>query len=80
MNTKNRTIKKIGKIFEIDERKFYPIIQISTIENDRSFSELLSPVAFLIVEPEKKYILPLIEEEIDNDEIIKLVFPDKIFE
>lgn len=77
MKSKIKVEKKIGKIFEIDERKFYPIVEVSTIKTDNYFSESITPVAFVICEPLKKYILPLSEDELDKDEIISLVFPDK---
>jgi len=75
MDSKTR-IKEVGKIFKIGERTFYPIIQISTVEIDNAFSESISPVAFVIVEQLKKYILPLTEDEFDSEEIIDLVFSE----
>lgn len=76
MKSKMKVEKKVGKLFLINERKFYPIVEISTIESDNYFAETITPVAFLVSEPTKKYILPLSEDEIDKEEIIKLVFPD----
>jgi hypothetical protein len=76
MKSKIKVEKKVGKIFEINERKFYSIVEISTIESDNYFSESITPLAFFVSEPLKKYILPLSEDEIDKDEIIRLVFPD----
>ena len=76
MDSKNHNVKKIGKIFEIGERTFYPVIEISTVEMGTYFSEWISPVALVVVEPLKKYILPLTEEEVDSEEIIDLVFSD----
>lgn len=76
MVPKTKNVKEIGKIFELDERTFYPIIEVSTVEMDNVFSESISPVAFVIVEPLKKYILPLTEDELDTEEIINLVFPE----
>jgi hypothetical protein len=74
MVPKTKNVKGIGKIFEIGERTFYPIIEVSTVEMDNIFTESISPVAFVIVEPLKKYILPLTEDELDTEEIIELVF------
>ena len=74
MDSKTKSVMEIGRIFEIGERTFYPIIQISTIEMDNAFSESISPVAFVVVEPLKKYVLPLTEEDVDIKEIIDLVF------
>jgi hypothetical protein len=76
MASRTKNVKEIGKIFEIGERTFYPIIEISTVEMDNTFIESISPVAFVIVEPLKKYILPLTEDELDSEEIINLVFPE----
>jgi hypothetical protein len=72
--TKNKT--EVGKIFEIGERTFYSIVQISTVDMKNSFSESISPVALVVVEPSKKYILPLTEEEVDTEKIINLVFSE----
>lgn len=77
MKSKIKDEKKIGKIFEIGERTFYPVVQISTIKNDNYFSESITPIALVVTEPIKKYILPLSEDELDKEEIIQLVFPDK---
>ena len=76
MDSKIKNFKEVGKIFEIGERTFYPIIQISMVEMDNAFSESISPVAFVIVEQLKKYILPLTEDELDSEEIIDLVFSE----
>lgn len=76
MKSKIKVEKKVGKIFDLDGRKFYPIVEISTIESDNYFSESITPVAFVVSEPMKKYILPLSEDELDMDEIIRLVFPE----
>jgi len=76
MKSKITVEKKVGKIFEMGERKFYPIVEISTIESDNYFSESITPLAFVVSEPMKKYILPLSDDEIDKEEIIRLVFPD----
>jgi len=76
MVSRNKNVKEIGKIFEIGERTFYPIIEISTVEIDNAFIESISPVAFVIVEPSKKYILHLTDDELDTEEIINLVFSE----
>lgn len=76
MDFRTKNVKEIGKIFEIGERTFYPIIEISTVEMDNNFIESISPIAFVIVEPLKKYILPLTEDELDSEEIINLVFSE----
>ena len=77
MKSKIKTEKKIGRIFELGSRKFYPIVQISTINADGYFSESITPVALVVCEPIKNYILPLSEDELDKEEIIKLVFHDE---
>ncbi len=74
MKSKIKKVKEVGKIFKIGERTFYPIIEISTVDMESSFAESISPMALLVVEPLKKYILPLTEEEIDFEEIANLVF------
>lgn len=76
MKSKTKKIKKVGKAFEIGEKTIYPIVDVSTVESDNGFFESITPTALVIIEPVKKYILPLSEEEIDADEIIQLVFND----
>jgi len=77
MKSKIKSEKKIGSSFEIGERKFYPVVQISTIERENYFSESICPLALVVCESLRKYILPLTEDELDVDEIIKLVFADE---
>ncbi len=72
MDIKNKNVKEIGKEFKIGKRTFYPVVQISTIEMDSSFSEQISPIALLVIEPSIKYILPLTEEKVNSEEIIDL--------
>jgi hypothetical protein len=77
MDSKTKNITEVGKIFEIGDRTFYSIVQISTIDMENSFAESISPVALVVVETLKKYILPLTEDEIDTEKIISLVFSEK---
>jgi len=63
--------KEIGKTFEIGKRKFYPVIQISTTEADNYFAESVTPLALVVFEDNKKYILPL-KEDVDTEEINKI--------
>lgn len=76
MESKTKKVTKVGKVFELGERTIYPIVEVSTHESENGFYESLTPTALVVVEPVKKYILPLTEDEIDIDEIIDLVFPD----
>jgi hypothetical protein len=77
MDSKTKNVTEVGKIFEIGERTFYSIVQISTVEMENSFAESISPVALVVVEPSKKYILPLTEDEVDTEKIISLVFSEE---
>jgi hypothetical protein len=72
MNPKTKKVKEVGKMFQIGERSFYPIIEISTVEMETSFTESISPLAVVVIEPLKKYILPLTEDEVDSEEIREL--------
>jgi hypothetical protein len=69
MNPKTKKVKEVGKMFQIGERTFYPIIEISTVEMETSFAESISPLALVVIEPSKKYILPLTEDEVSSEEI-----------
>ena len=62
---KNQEIK-VGKPFTIENRVFYPLVEIFHWKHHHCESYALSPVAIVIVEGEMKYILPL--EEFDNPE------------
>jgi hypothetical protein len=79
MNPKTKKVKEVGKMFQIGERSFYPIVEISTVDMETSFAESISPLALVVIEPLKKYILPLTEDEVDSEEIIDL-FDFDLFE
>jgi hypothetical protein len=65
--------KRVLKPFKIGNRSFFTVVEVTIIGNEISFSSLtISPVAFLIEENQNKYVIPLIEDEIDEDEILKL--------
>ena len=72
MDSGTTTKKKIGKTFEVDNKIFYPVVMISTIEGDSYFAESITPLAMIIVEPSKKYLLPLSDDELDYDEKLEL--------
>jgi hypothetical protein len=59
--------KKVLKPFKVGDRIFYPIVEIITLGNEVSFNSLnISPVAFLVKENDIEYVIPVIEDEIDD--------------
>lgn len=63
---------RIGKKFEIDERTFYPVVEVSTFEGESSFAESITPIAMVVVEPSKNYIITLGLDELDYEKISEL--------
>lgn len=68
---KNQEIK-VGKPFTIENRVFYPLVEIFHWKNHHCESYSLLPVAIVIVEEEMKYILPL-EESYDPEKLEALM-------
>ncbi len=62
----------IGKKFEIEQRTFYPVVEVSIIEGDSSFAESITPIAMVVVEPSKSYIITLGFDELDYEGISDL--------
>ena len=70
--------KKVLKPFQIEERIFYPVIEIITIEARNHFNSInISPIAFIVEENGDKYIIPISRDEIDEDELFELVLSDE---
>ena len=66
--------KKVLKPFQIEERIFFPVIEIITIEDENHFNSInISPIAFIVEENAHKYIISINRDEIDEDELFKLV-------
>ncbi|BAW32111.1 MAG TPA: hypothetical protein PLO64_05955 [Methanothermobacter sp.] len=68
-----KTDKIIGKPIKIDDRTLYPIIQISTIKNKNFITAWIHPIAIVITEPTKKYIIQLTDEDIKTEEILEMI-------
>ncbi len=71
--------RKVGKTIKIDDRTIYPIIEIVAIKNQNhalSSAEIF-PIALVVEEQDKNYIISLTENEIDEEEFIKMISPKK---
>lgn len=68
-----------GKELKVEGKIIIPVIQLIKIEfEDKFFFETITPIAIAIMETEsgEKYLLPLIDEESEEYQSIKL---DEIF-
>jgi hypothetical protein len=66
--------KKVLKPFQIEERIFFPVIEIITIEDENHFNSInISPIAFIVEENDHKYIISINRDEIDEDELFELL-------
>jgi len=67
-----KTDTVIGKALKIDDRTLYPIIQISTLKRKKKnfIGAWISPLAIVIAEPTKEYVIPLTDEDIDHGQLL----------
>ncbi len=65
---------ELGSSFKVDKRIFYPVIKISHYKNSFFETKLITPLALIIKEDNKKYLIPLVEEEVSED-FLELVNP-----
>jgi uncharacterized spore protein YtfJ len=64
---------QVGKPVKIDDRTIYPIIRTYvTIGKDFAGIEIF-PIALVIEESEDKYAISLIDEEINPEELFKMI-------
>lgn len=65
--------KKVLKPFKVENRLFFPVVEIISTGNETSFNSLtIFPVAFIVKENGSEYVIPVTEAEIDENEIFKL--------
>jgi len=65
--------KKVLNPFKIENRLFFPAVEIISTGNEKSFNFLtIFPFAFLVKESGNEYVIPVTEAEIDENEIFKL--------
>jgi|GEM_PF-6416463 len=68
--------KKVLKPLKIENRLFFPVVEIISTGNETSLNSLtIFPVAFLVKENDDKYVIQVTEAEIDENEIFKLFSP-----
>ncbi|MBM4240868.1 MAG: hypothetical protein FJ150_04305 [Euryarchaeota archaeon] len=69
----------VGEALRIDDRIFYPIIQIFTFKGKREgnkqdfFTKCISPLAIVVMEPTEQYVIKFTDDEIDPEEFIQMV-------
>ena len=64
---------KVWKPFKINDRTIYPIIQTYMIIGENFAGIEIFPIALVIQESQNKYAISLIDEEIDTEELLKMV-------
>jgi hypothetical protein len=66
--------KKVLKPFKVENKLFYPVVEIITLGDENSFNSLnIAPIAFLVEKNDEKYVIQITEYEIDDNEIFELV-------
>lgn len=66
-----------GKPVKIENRTIYPVIMLSTIEfKDKFTYESITPFALAVIEADRKYFIPLDEE---NEKIKELLGEDGLW-
>lgn len=67
-----KTDTVIGKALKIDDRTLYPIIQISILKRKKKdfIGAWISPLAIVIEEPTKEYVILLTDEDIDHEQLL----------
>lgn len=65
----------VGEVLKIGDRTLYPVIQVSALNRKRKgfFGVWVSPLAMVVVEPTRKYVISLISETITLDQLLEMV-------
>jgi len=65
--------KKVLKPFKIENKSFFPIVEIIISGNEKYFNSLaISPVAFVVEENGNYYVIKVNRDETDEEEILEL--------
>jgi uncharacterized spore protein YtfJ len=65
--------KKVLNPLKIGDRLIFPVVEIVICGNGMIFNSLtISPIAFIIEENSNKYVIPVNENEIIEEEILEL--------
>ncbi|MGZ7047795.1 MAG: hypothetical protein ACXVHT_08710 [Methanobacterium sp.] len=68
---------KVGKPIELKGRTIYPVIQTYVTQaQDFAMIEMF-PIALVVLEQDNEYVIPLMEDEIDPEKLIKMVSSKK---
>jgi uncharacterized spore protein YtfJ len=65
----------IGKPLEVHNKILYPVIRISILRNDNNdiLGSWIVPIAIVVEENAEKYVIPILDENIDFDEVLKML-------
>ena len=65
----------VGKSIEANGKILHPIVRISILRDDKRniIGSWIVPFAFVVEENGEKYVVSLNDEEIDHNEILKMV-------
>ncbi len=72
----------IGKPLKTAEKILYPVVRISTLKNNDGDIKAIwiIPIAIVVEEDSERFILPLVDENIDFDDIFsELEYKSKYF-
>jgi hypothetical protein len=75
--TEPETGTNVGKPIELAMRTIYPIIQTFVIRNEDFIAVEIFPIALLIEESDDEYVISLTDDEINPEEIIKMINPEE---
>ena len=70
-----RTDTVIKEAIKIGDRTIYPVIRVSTsgIDGQNFFGARISPIAIVVVEPTRDYVISLTDETITLDQLLEMV-------
>jgi uncharacterized spore protein YtfJ len=65
----------VGKSIEAQGKILHPIVKVSILKDNKMtiVGSWIVPIAFVIEENEKKYVISLTDEKINQNEILKMV-------
>lgn len=64
----------VGKSIEVQGKILYPIVRTSILRNNRDIvGSWIIPIAFVVEENKEKYVIPLTDEELNQNELFKMI-------
>ena len=64
----------VGKSIEVQGKILYPIVRTSILRNNGDIvGSWIIPIAFVVEENKEKYVIPLTDEELNQNELFKMI-------